>query len=112
MWCTKQIALGLCLALLMVGGGSCVPRPLPSRSGGLPCNRGAIWKVITAAPGFAPDQVTYDLEPFTVEEARGLNPDTFRDLLHDRVDPGLGGQRPEAERPPRGLAASPAPCPR
>ena len=80
MWLTKHIALGLCLALLVVGGGSCVPRPLPP-VGGISLQPGRYLEGYYRAPGFVAEKLTYDLEPFTVEEAGGLNPDTFRDLL-------------------------------
>ena len=85
MWCTKQIVLGLCLALLMVGGGSCGPRPLPSPVEGVTLQPGRYLEGYYAAPGFAPDQVTYALEPFAVEKAQGIDPDSFRDLLQTEL---------------------------
>jgi hypothetical protein len=81
MWFTKQIALGLCLALLMVGGSSCVHRPLPAPVSGVTLQPGRYLEDYYRAPGFAADEVTYTLEPFAVEEAQGIEPNTFRDLL-------------------------------
>ena len=83
MWFTKQIALRLCLALLMVGGG-CVPRPLPPVSG-VTLQPGRFLEGFYLAPDFAPDRVTYDLEPFTVEQARGVDPANFQTLLQEEI---------------------------
>ncbi len=85
MWLTKQSALGLCLALLLVGGSSCVPRPLPAPVSGVTLQPGRFLEACYRAPGFAPDQATYNLEPFAVEEARGVDPDAFRDLLQTEL---------------------------
>jgi hypothetical protein len=84
MWFTKQIALRLCLALLMLGCGSCVPRPLPPVSG-VTLQPGRFLAGYYAAPDFAPDQVTYDLEPFTVEQARDVDPAGFQALLQTEL---------------------------
>jgi hypothetical protein len=81
MWFTKPVALRLCLALLVVSVGSCVPRPLPGPVAGVTLKPGRYLEGYYRAPGFAPAKVTYTLEPFTVEEARGVGPNTFRDLL-------------------------------
>ena len=83
MWFTKQIALRLCLALLMFGGG-CVPRPLPPVSG-VTLQPGRFLAGYYIAPDFAPDQVTYNLEPFTVEQARVADPDNFQALLQTEL---------------------------
>ena len=85
MWFTKQIALGLCLALLMVGGSSCVHRPLPAPVSGVTLQPGRYLEDYYRAPGFAADQVTYTLEPFAVEKAQGIDPDSFRDLLQTEL---------------------------
>jgi hypothetical protein len=85
MWFTKQIALGLCLALLMVGGSSCVSRPLPALVSGVTLQPGRYLEGYYRAPGFEADQVAYTLEPFAVEEAQGTDPDTFRDLLQTEL---------------------------
>jgi hypothetical protein len=85
MWFTKQIALGLCLALLMVGGSSCVRRPLPAPVSGVTLQPGRYVEDYYRAPGFAADQDAYTLEPFAVEEAQGTDPDTFRDLLQTEM---------------------------
>jgi hypothetical protein len=37
------------------------------------------------APDFVPDRVTYDLEPFTVEQARGVDPGAFQALLQEEM---------------------------
>ncbi|MHB8066689.1 MAG: hypothetical protein ACYDIC_02180 [Desulfobaccales bacterium] len=81
MWFTKRIALGLCLALLMVGGSSCVHRPLPAPVSGVTLQPGRYLEDYYRAPGFAADRVAYTLEPLIVEEAQGIDPATFRDLL-------------------------------
>lgn len=83
MWFTKQVALGLFLALLMVGGG-CVTRPLPPVSG-VTLEPGRFLAGFYVAPGFAPDRVTYNLEPFTVEEARGVDLGNFQALLQEEL---------------------------
>ncbi len=85
MWFTKQIALGLCLALLVVGGSSCVFRPLPAPVSGVTLQPGRYLEGYYRAPGFAADQVAYTLEPFAVEEAQGTDPDSFRDLLQTEL---------------------------
>jgi len=85
MWFTKQIALGLCLALLMVGGSSCVSRPLPAPVAGITLQPGRYLEDCYRAPGFAADGVAYNLEPFTVEEAQGTDPDAFRDLVQTEM---------------------------
>ena len=85
MWFTKQIALGLCLALLMVSGGGCRPRPLPSPVEGVTLQPGRYLEGYYFAPGFAPGQATYALEPFTVEEARGIDANTVADLLQTEL---------------------------
>jgi hypothetical protein len=85
MWFTKQIALGLCLALLMVGGSSCVHRPLPAPVSGVTLQPGRYLEDYYRAPGFEADQVIYTLEPFAVEEAQGTDPGTFRDLLQTEM---------------------------
>jgi hypothetical protein len=84
MWFTKQIALGLCLALLMCGGGGCVPRPLPPVSG-VTLQPGRFLEGFYIAPDFAPDRVTYNLEPFTVEQARKTDPGSFQALLQEEL---------------------------
>jgi hypothetical protein len=83
MWFTKQVALGLFLALLMVGGG-CVPRPLPPVSG-VTLEPGRFLAGFYIAPGFAPDRVTYDLAPFPVEQAREVDPGNFQTLLQEEL---------------------------
>jgi len=83
MWITKQIFLALCLALLMVGGG-CVPRPLPPVSG-VTLQPGRFLEGFYLAPDFAPGRVTYDLEPFTVEQARGVDPGSFQALFQEEL---------------------------
>ncbi len=85
MWFTKRIALGLCLALLMVGGSSCARRPLPAPVSGVTLQPGRYLEDCYRAPGFAADQVAYALEPFTVEGAQGVDPATFRDLLQGEM---------------------------
>jgi hypothetical protein len=84
MWFTKHVALGLCLALLMVGGGSCVPQPLPPVSGAT-LQPGRFLAGFFIAPGFVPERVTYNLEPFTVEEARRVDPANFQALLQEEL---------------------------
>ncbi len=81
MWFTKRIALGLCLALLMVGGSSCVQRPLPAPVPGVTLQPGRYLEECYRAPGFEADRVVYTLEPFVVEGAQGVDPAAFRDLL-------------------------------
>jgi hypothetical protein len=83
MWFTKQVALGLFLALLMVGGG-CVPRPLPPVSG-VTLEPGRFLAGFYFAPDFVPDRVTYDLEPFPVEQAREVDPGYFQALLQEEM---------------------------
>jgi hypothetical protein len=83
MWFTKQIALGLCLALLM-GSGGCLPRPLPPVSG-VTLQPGRFLEGFYIAPGFAPDRVTYELEPLTVEQARDVDPAGFQALLQEEL---------------------------
>lgn len=85
MWFTKQVALRLCLALLMFSAGSCAPRPLPSPVSGITLEPGRFLEGYYRAPGFAPAKVTYALEPFVVEGARGIDPDAFRDLLQTEL---------------------------
>lgn len=80
MWFTKQIVLGLCLALLMVCGGGC-HRPLPAPAPGVTLLPGRYLEGSYRAPGFAPGEAAYELQAFTVEEIRGLDRDTFLDLL-------------------------------
>lgn len=77
---TKSISLGL-LALVIMGGGGCVPRTLPSAPGGVTLQPGRYLKEYYRAPGFTPDRVTYALTPFTLETAQGVAPDTFQSLL-------------------------------
>jgi hypothetical protein len=83
MWFTKQILLALCLALMLVGGG-CLPRPLPPVSG-VTLQPGRFLAGFYIAPDFAPDRVTYDLEPFPVEQARGMDPGVFQALLQEEM---------------------------
>ncbi|MDD5642336.1 MAG: hypothetical protein PHX53_11850 [Syntrophales bacterium] len=80
MWFTKQIVLGICLALLMFCGAGCVSRPLPP-AGGVTLQPGRFLAGFYMAPDFAPERVTYDLEPFTVEVTREVDPATFQALL-------------------------------
>jgi uncharacterized membrane protein len=77
---TKSISLGL-LALVIMGGGGCVPRPLPPALTGVTLQPGRYLKVYYRAPGFSPDRVTYALTPFTLETAQGVAPDTFQSLF-------------------------------
>jgi len=81
MWFTKHIALRLCLALLMLSGAGCVPRPLPGPVAGVTLQPGRFLAGYYLAPDFAPDRATYDLEPFTVEQAREVDPAKFQALL-------------------------------
>lgn len=83
MWFTKQLALGLCLALLM-GGGGCGPRPLPPVSG-VTLQPGRFLAGFYIAPDFVPDRVTYNLEPFIVEQARETDPGSFQALLQEEL---------------------------
>ena len=79
MWFTKQIALHLSLALLVLGGG-CVPRALPPVAG-VTLKPGRFLTAYYAAPGFAAGKAAYELEPFTIEEAKGVAPAAFQSLL-------------------------------
>ena len=80
MWFTKQIVLGICLALLMLGGAGCVPRSLPSVAG-VTLQPGRFLAGFYMAPDFVPERVTYDLEPFTVEVTQEVDPAKFQALL-------------------------------
>ncbi|MFZ5453643.1 MAG: hypothetical protein ACOZF2_17435 [Thermodesulfobacteriota bacterium] len=84
MWFTKQIALRLCLTLLMFCGAGCVPRPLPPVAGAT-LEPGRFLAGFYLAPDFAPEQVTYDLEPFTVEVTREVAPAPFQALLQEEL---------------------------
>ncbi|RJR41377.1 MAG: hypothetical protein C4567_09410 [Deltaproteobacteria bacterium] len=84
MWFTKHVKLGLCLALLMVGGGSCLARPLPPVSGAA-LQPGRFLEGFYIAPDFAPGKASYDLEPFTVDQAREVAPDEFATLLNEEL---------------------------
>ncbi len=77
---TKSISRGL-MALIIMGGGGCVPRPLPSAPTGVTLQPGRYLKEYYRAPGFTPDRATYALTPFTLETAQGVVPDTFQSLL-------------------------------
>lgn len=81
---TKQIALKLFLALLMVVVGGCASRPLPPVSG-VTLKPGRFLTGFYSAPGFIPERLTYDLEPFPVEQARGVNPAEFQALLQTEL---------------------------
>ena len=83
MWLTKRVALGL-LALLMIGGSSCVPRTLPLVAGAT-LKPGRFLTGFYMAPDFAPVQATYDLEPFTVEVTREVDPANFQALLQKEL---------------------------
>ena len=82
---TKQIALWLSLALLILSDASCVPRPLPGPIAGVTLQPGRFLAGFYLAPDFAPEKVTYDLEPFTVEQARGVDPHDFQALLQTEL---------------------------
>lgn len=80
MWFTKSISLGL-MALIIMGGGGCVPRALPVTPAGVTLQPGRYLTNYYRAPDFVPDRVTYALTSFTVEVARGVAPDTFQALF-------------------------------
>lgn len=81
---TKCLSLGFLALLLMVAGG-CVLRPLPAAPAGVTLQPGRYLERYYRAPGFAPDQVSYTLGPFTVELAQGVAPDTFLPLLQTEL---------------------------
>ena len=82
---TKQIALGFCLALLILSGPGCLLRPLPGPIAGVTLQPGRFLTGFYSAPDFAPEKVTYDLEPFTVEQAREVDPHDFQALLQTEL---------------------------
>jgi len=80
MWLTKRLFPGL-VALIILGGGACVPRTLPSAPGGVTLQPGRYLKEYYRAPEFTPDREIYALAPFTLKTAQGVAPDTFGPLF-------------------------------
>ncbi len=71
--------LGMWLVWLIAGG--CASYRLPPPLAGLAFKPGNFVKEYYFAPGFAPAQVSYALEPITVEQAQGVTPETFVSLF-------------------------------
>jgi hypothetical protein len=80
-----KVAAVLGMWLVWLIGGGCASHRLPPPPAGLSFKPGNFVKEYFFAPGFAPAQVSYALEPFTVEQAQGVAPETFVALLRTEL---------------------------
>jgi hypothetical protein len=71
------VAVWLALALL----GGCAAHRLPPPPPAVSLRPGDYLQEYYFAPGFAPDQVSYVLQPVTVEQTRNVAPETFLALF-------------------------------
>jgi hypothetical protein len=71
--------LAIWLALALLGG--CTAHRLPPPPPGVSLRPGNFLQEYYFASGFAPDQVSYALEPVAVEQARGVTTETFSALF-------------------------------
>lgn len=81
----SKVAAVLGMWLVWLIGGGCASHRLPPPPAGLSFKPGNFVKEYFFAPGFAPAQVSYALEPFTVEQAQGVAPETFVALLRTEL---------------------------
>lgn len=79
------LALSLSLLLMTVLGGCCGSGALPPAPAEVAMQPGHYLKEFFVAPGFEPGKAAYQLEPFTLEEARGVAPDTFRPIFQTEL---------------------------
>ncbi len=95
------LALTLILALLL--GPACGPRRLAS-PGGVSLKPGDYLEASYRAPDFDPEQVSFVLEPFTLDRTQGVAPDTFQTLLQRELAKALADNglstTPSEEQPP------------
>ncbi|MEW6386856.1 MAG: hypothetical protein AB1491_04985 [Thermodesulfobacteriota bacterium] len=70
------------LVLTLLAATGCVAPPLPASQAGVDLKPGRYLAAYYFAPDFAPDQVTYHLEPFSMEATEGVDPDTFLTQFH------------------------------
>jgi hypothetical protein len=83
MWKKSRLSLGLVLALALVCLWGCASRLAPTLPGGLALQPGRYVTFSYRAPDFDPVRTAYTLEPFPVESAQGVDPETFQALLRD-----------------------------
>jgi hypothetical protein len=81
----KHTSLGLILALCLVGLWGCAPRLAPATPPGAALSPGRYLTAYYRAPDFNPAQATYVLEPFPVEMAQGVAPDTFQGFFMEEL---------------------------
>jgi len=95
-----QQCLTLTLALTLLLG--CAPRRLAA-PGGVTLKPGDYVEGSYRVPDFNPQQVSFALEPFTVERARGVAPNTIQDLLQQELAKALANNglstTPSTEQP-------------
>jgi len=86
----KPNSLGLMAALLagvwLLGG--CAPQPAPTIDG-ITLQPGSYVTASYRAPGWSAARTAYALSPFTVENARGVAPETFQALLQEEISRAL-----------------------
>ncbi len=75
--------LGGGLAVMLLAG--CAASRLPLPPVGVSLQPGKFVQEYYLAPGFAPEQPTYALGPFTVENSRGVGPGNFIPLLQEEL---------------------------
>jgi hypothetical protein len=78
-------SLGLWLALALVSVMGCVPRPTPAVPPGLVLQPGLYLKAFHRDPAFEAARSTYIIQPFTVDQAQGVSPETFQSILEQEL---------------------------
>jgi hypothetical protein len=76
-----QVAAVIGMWLVLSVAGGCASHRLPPPPAGLTFQPGNFVKEYFFAPGFAPAQVNYLLEPVIVEQTQGVAPETIADLF-------------------------------
>ena len=86
MWTRKSLpSLGLWLVLILAGAAGCAPRLAPAAPPGLTLTPGRYLTAFYRAPGFEPSRAAYVIEPFTVEQARGIPSAAFGAIFQEEL---------------------------
>jgi hypothetical protein len=103
----EHLILALTLTLLL--GLGCAPRRLAS-PGGVALKPGDYLEASYRAPDFDPEQVSFILEPFTVQQAQGVAPEVFQTLLKAELAKALADNglstTPSEDQPPCPLSGT------
>jgi hypothetical protein len=85
MWINRRPSLGLLAALALWCIWGCAPRLAPTLPAGLALQPGRYLTSYYRAPDFDPAHTAYALEPFRVETAQEVDPETFQSQFQEEL---------------------------